>query len=205
MQLHEDDCLVSVEGSGSESTFVREVIRSRFGGLCVPFRDLHQFLSCDPRLQLLFDHVESEPLRARLDDKQQAFSSLPLGQKLVASGLFEADMLSELLDEYSQFNLFDRFGDFLSIRSFCPSIVIDFLVNPSFIADADFNSMFLEDRLFILDLIDADVRETLRGMRSALDGSFSPFDYLHASTGLSHRALYFFENLQLIDGRCVPG
>ena len=73
------------------------------------------------------------------------------------------------------------------------------------VADADFNSMFLEDRLLLLDLIDVDVRETLRGMRSALDGSFSPFDYLHASTGLSQRALHFFENLQLIDGRCVPG
>ena len=187
------------------ATFVREVIRSRFGGLCVPFRDLRQFLSCDPRLQLLFDTVESEPLRARLDDDQQAFSSLPLGQKLVASGLFEADMLSELLDEYSQFNLFDRFGDFLSIRSFCPSVVIDFLVNPSFVADADFNLMFLEDRLFLLDLIDTDICETSRGMRSALDGSFSPIDYLHDSTGLSRRALHFFEGLRLIDGRCVPG
>ena len=70
--------------------------------------------------------------------------------------------------------------------------MIDFLVNPSFIADADFNSIFLEDRLLILDLIDVDVRETLRGMHSALVGSFSPFDYLHASAGLSHRALHFF-------------
>ena len=83
--------------------------------------------------------------------------------------------------------------------------MIDFLVNPSFIADADFNSMFLEDRLLLLDLIDVDVRETLRGMRSALDESFSPVDYLHDSTGLSHKALRFFEDLRLLDGRCVPG
>ena len=101
--------------------------------------------------------------------------------------------------------MFDRFGDFLSIRSFCPSVVIDFLVNPSFIVDTDFNSMLLEDRLLLLGLIDVDICETLRGMRSALDESFSPVDYLHDSTGLSHRALHFFENLQLIDGRCVPG
>ena len=73
--------------------------------------------------------------------------------------------------------------------------MIDFLVNPSFIADADFNSMFLGGRLLLLDLIDVDVCEALRGMRSALDGSFSLFDYLHASAGLSHRALHFFENL----------
>ena len=65
--------------------------------------------------------------------------------------------------------------------------------------------MSLEDRLLVLDLIDVDICETLRGMRSALDESFSPFDYLYDSTGLSRRALYFFENLQLIDGRCVPG
>ena len=65
--------------------------------------------------------------------------------------------------------------------------------------------MFLEDRLLLLDLIDVDIRDSLRGMRSALDESFSPFDYLHDSTGLSHRALHFFEGLRLIDGRCVPG
>ena len=100
--------------------------------------------------------------------------------------------------------MFDRFGNFLSIRSFCPSVVIDFLVNPSFIIDADFNSMFLEGRLLLLDLIDVDICETLRGMLSAHDGSFSPFDYLHDSTGLSHKALRFFEGLRLIDGRCVP-
>ena len=132
MQLHEDDCLVSVEGSGSESTFVREVIRSAlvvFAFLFVIFinfsRVIRDFNCCS-----IMSNLSPCVLVWMMTSRRFLFA---LGQKLVASGLFEADMLSELLDEYSQFNLFDRFGDFLSIRFILPSVVIDFLVNPSFI------------------------------------------------------------------------
>ena len=200
-----DDCLVSIQESGSESIFVREAIRSHFGGLCVPYKQFLDFLSEDARLKTLFDVVEQHRPDSPKSSVSEDFSDLPLGQKLVACDLFDSDSLSLLLDEYSRLNLFDRFGDFLTIRSFCPSIVIDFLVDPSFVNDSDFNSMLIEDRLFFLQLIDINILSSVQAMRSALGETFSAFEFLHDSTELSLKSIHFFASVRLRDGRCVPG
>ena len=202
VQIHGSDCLVAVQGTDSESVFVRELIRSEFGGSCVSLRRLMDFLSGDSRLALLFDSVVSDEQASFLSGQpSSSFSSLPLGQKLVASGFFDADSLSLMLDEYSRFNVFDRFGDFLSIRSFCPSLLIDFLVNPSaFFSDGEFNSLPLEVRLYSLNLISNELFSSVESMKMALGDSYSSLEYLCESTDLRAEFLGFISSVSMDQG-----
>ena len=203
LQLQEEYCFVRIESSSSESIFAREAIRSHFGGFYADLSDLRNFLNHDPRIQLVFNNIYFDIHGLDQSENHKGFGDLSLPEKLFVSGLIDQWVLLQLHDEYNKFrNSFD-FVEFVSIRSFIPAVVFDFFVDPSFISEDNFNSMLLEERLYFLQLVEKDVCNTLKGMRSAFDNSFSPFDFLRDSSSLSDKTLAFFSSLALIDGRFV--
>ena len=203
LQLHQEYCFVRIETSSSESIFAREAIRSHFGGYYAALSDLLNFLNNDPRIQLVFNNIYFNIHDLDQSESHNAFGDLPLSEKLLVSGIIDQCALLQLHEEYNKFRNSLDFIEFISIRSFIPTIVLDFFVDPSFISDDNFNVMLLEERLYFLQLVEKDVCNTLKGMRSAFDNSFSPFEFLRDSSKLSDKTLTFFSCLTLIDGRCV--
>ena len=204
LQLQQEHCFVRIVTSSSESIFVREAIRSHFGGFYTSLSALQNFLNNDPRLQLVFNSIYLNTDQLDQSKGNNIFSDLTLSEKLLISDLIDERTLLKLHEEYSEFRISCDFVEFISIRSFIPQIALDFFIDPSFISDHNFNVMLLEERLHFLELVEIDVCNTLKGMRSAFDESFSPLEFLHDSSGLSDKTLQFFSCISLINGRCVP-
>ena len=147
-----------VDGVFSDKLFIEECIFRKFSSFRICPRELYSFLKSDPLIKSFFPSVSTPPTFHSLinEDVEQSaeltFSSLPLGEKLVAAGAFNRDKLNFLLDSFQSSSDTIRFGEFLRRYLLLPSLFIDFLVNPSINASI-FNNYRIGERLVFLGFI----------------------------------------------------
>jgi hypothetical protein len=161
-----------VLGSSSEVAFLEELLKEEFGSLNVNPAALFSFLKTDHWVQQHFNTtlvLEGE-LQAS-ETPSTSFNSLPLGTKLVRSGVLQLKELEELLEQYRPFANSQRFGEFLKLNQRVSPAVVDLLLNPSLFDKGGFNQKRLGEKLLELgcineqQLIDALAQQQLNGHR----------------------------------------
>lgn len=161
-----------VLGSSSEVAFLEELMKEEFGSLNVNPAALFSFLKTDHWVQEHFNTtllLEGE-LQAS-EGPARSFDSLPLGTKLVRTGVLQLKELDELLEQYRPFAASQRFGEFLRLNQSVSPAVLDLLLNPSLFDQGGFNQKRLGERLLEMGCIteqqlrDALAQQQLNGAR----------------------------------------
>ena len=147
-----------IDGCFSERLFIEESILRKFSTFRICPHELYYFLKSDSLITSLFPTILvpeaiSSILNSRNDQAlAPSFSSLPLGEKLMAAGAFDRNKLNFLLDSFQSSSDSIRFGEYLRRHLLLPIPFIDFIANPS-IDSSIFNNYMIGERLVYLGFI----------------------------------------------------